>query len=51
MIVLNRFLFLLALLLVVSGSTALYYMQARELEPQVVACHKMQLRQVAAHGR
>lgn len=50
MIVLNRFLFLLALLLVVSGSTALY-MQARELEQQVVACHKMQLRQVAAHGR
>lgn len=42
MSVLDRFLFLLALLLAVFGSVALYT-QARELERQVAACHKMQI--------
>lgn len=43
---LDHFLFLLSLLLTISGSVSLYT-QAQELERQAAACHKMQLRQVA----
>jgi hypothetical protein len=50
MSVLDRFLFLLALLLAVFGSATLYT-QAWELEQQAVACHKMQLWQVAVYDR
>lgn len=48
MTILDRFLFLLGLLLAVSGSAALYT-QAQELERQAAACHRMQLRQVAVY--
>jgi hypothetical protein len=48
MSVLDRFLFLLALLLAVSGSAALYT-QAQEAERLAGLCQKMQLLQVAAY--